>query len=149
MVEARLLLQKNTQNVQVEMNCVCVRICCPRICSLTCKYSFSSRAADQVTCRGTLEECRKSISARFSLSTEMNRLTRDWIAEPVSRYQVIRREQRGQEIFIFTVQLTTCRIGNLTTQLIRSLAITCLTIHLCNHSIQWSYLLNNLFTQHY
>ena len=29
-------------------------------------------------------------------SMEMNRLTRDWTAEPVSRDQILRREQRGQ-----------------------------------------------------
>ena len=35
------------------------------------------------------------VSPRFSLSMEMSRLTRDGIAEPVSRDQVLRRE-RGQ-----------------------------------------------------
>ena len=38
----------------------------------------------------------------------MSRLTRDGTAEPVSRDQFLRHE-RGQEIFIFPVQLTTCR----------------------------------------
>ena len=42
----------------------------------------------------------------------MNRLTRDGTAEPVSRDQVLRREPR--EILIFSVQLTTSRIGNFT-----------------------------------
>ena len=51
----------------------------------------------------------------------MSRLTRDGTAESVSRDQVLRRE-RGQGIFIFPVQLTTCRIGNLT-RLIHTLAI--------------------------
>ena len=36
------------------------------------------------------------IPTRFSLSTEMSRLTRDGTAEPVSRDQILRRE-RGQE----------------------------------------------------
>ena len=45
---------------------------------------------------------------------EMSRLTRDGAAvETVSREQIVRRE-RGQGIFIFPVQLTTSRIGNLT-----------------------------------
>ena len=55
----------------------------------------------------------------------MSRLTRDGTAEPVSRDQILRRE-RGQGIFVFPVQLTTCRIGNLT-RLIHTLAI-CVTI---------------------
>ena len=37
---------------------------------------------------------------RFSLSMEMSRLTRDGTAEPVSRYQILRREQ-GQGNVIF------------------------------------------------
>ena len=32
-----------------------------------------------------------TLSTRFSLSTEMNRLTRDGTAEPVSRDQILRR----------------------------------------------------------
>ena len=45
---------------------------------------------------------------------EMSRLTRDGTAEPVSRDQILRRErERGNEILIFPVQLTTSRIGNL------------------------------------
>ena len=51
----------------------------------------------------------------------MRRLTREGTAEPVSRDQVLRREQ-GQGKSIFTVQLTTSRIGNLT-RLILTLAI--------------------------
>ena len=42
----------------------------------------------------------------------MSRLTRDRTAEPVSRDKIFRRE-RGQKILIFPVQVTTCRIGNL------------------------------------
>ena len=51
----------------------------------------------------------------------MSRLTQDGTAEPVSRDQIPR------EILIFLVQLTTCRMGNLT-RLIHTLAI-CVTIH--------------------
>ena len=40
-----------------------------------------------------------------------------------------------REIFIFPVQLTTCRIGNLT-RLIHTLAI-CLTIHTEQYLIEW------------
>ena len=43
----------------------------------------------------------------------MSRLTRDGTAEPVSRDQILKRE-RDREKFIFPVQLTTSRIGNLT-----------------------------------
>ena len=43
----------------------------------------------------------------------MSRLTRDGIAEPVSRDQILRRK-RGQGKFIFPVHLNTSRIGNLT-----------------------------------
>ena len=49
----------------------------------------------------------------FSLSMEMSRLTRDGTAEPVSRDQIL-RHARGQGNIIFSVQLTTSRIGNLT-----------------------------------
>ena len=42
----------------------------------------------------------------------MSRLTRDGTAEPVSRDQIIRRGDR--EMFIFPIQPTTGRIGNLT-----------------------------------
>ena len=51
----------------------------------------------------------------------MSRLARDGTAETVSRDQILRRE-RDREIFIFPVQLTTSRIGNLT-GLIHTLAI--------------------------
>ena len=44
---------------------------------------------------------------------EMSRLTRDGTAEPVLRYQIL-RHARGQGNFIFPVQLTANRIGNLT-----------------------------------
>ena len=58
------------------------------------------------------------VSTRFSLNMEMIRLTQDGTAESVSRNQILRRV-RG---FIFPVQLTTNRIGNLT-WLIHTLAI--------------------------
>ena len=54
------------------------------------------------------------VSTRFSLSIEMNRLARDGNTEPVSRYQTLRRERGQGHTVIFAVQLTTCRIGNLT-----------------------------------
>ena len=60
------------------------------------------------------------------LSMEISRLTRDGTAEPVSRDQ-ISGTNADREIFIFPVQLTTCRTGNLT-RLIHTLAI-CVTIH--------------------
>ena len=63
---------------------------------------------------------------RNPISMEMSRLTRDGTAELVSRDQILRRE-RGQGN-IFPVQLTKCRIGNLT-RLIHTLAI-CVTIHI-------------------
>ena len=43
----------------------------------------------------------------------MSRLTRDGTAEPVSRDKIL-RHARGQGNTIFSVQLTTSRIGNLT-----------------------------------
>ena len=43
----------------------------------------------------------------------MSWLTRDGTAKLVSRDRILRRE-RGREKFIFPVQLTTSRIGNLT-----------------------------------
>ena len=62
------------------------------------------------------------MSTRFSLSMEMNRLTRDGTAEPVSQQDQILGVNRDREKFIFPVQLTTSRIGSLT-RLILSLAI--------------------------
>ena len=59
---------------------------------------------------------------------EWSRLTRDGTVEPVSRDHFLRRE-RGQEMLIFPVQLTSSRIGNLT---------PCSAIcddHTCIHSI--------------
>ena len=44
---------------------------------------------------------------------EISRLTRDGTAEPVSRDQ-FSGANAGGEIFIFPIQLTTSRIGNLT-----------------------------------
>ena len=52
----------------------------------------------------------------------MSRLTRDGTAESVLRDQILRHEQ-DREIFIFPVQLTTSRIGNLTYLVDISLAI--------------------------
>ena len=39
-----------------------------------------------------------SKSTRFSLSVEMTRLTEDGTAEPVSRDQILRREQGQQNV---------------------------------------------------
>ena len=39
------------------------------------------------------------ISIRFSLSMEISRLTRDGIAEPVSRYQILRLEREQGNIY--------------------------------------------------
>ena len=61
------------------------------------------------------------ISTKFSLSMEINRLTRDRTAEPVSRDQYS-GANGDREILIFPVQLTPRRIGNLT-RLILTLAI--------------------------
>ena len=44
----------------------------------------------------------------------MSRLTGDGTAEPVSRDQILRHVRGQRGIFIFPVQLTTSRIGNLT-----------------------------------
>ena len=61
----------------------------------------------------------------------MSRLTRDGTAEPVSRDQIL-RHARGQGNIIFSVQLTTSRIGNLT-RLIHTLLYV-MTIHTYIHS---------------
>ena len=55
------------------------------------------------------------MSTRFSLSLEVSRLTGDGTAEPVSRDQILRFSGMYGDsgIFIFPVQLTTSRIGNL------------------------------------
>ena len=57
---------------------------------------------------------------------EMSRLTRDGTAEP--RETKFSGANAEREIFVFPVQLTTSRIGNLT-RLIHTLAI-CVTIHI-------------------
>ena len=59
----------------------------------------------------------------FSLSMEMSRLTWDETAEPVSQGQIPRRDQ-GERNIIFSIQLTTSRIGDLTRMII-TLAICC------------------------
>ena len=56
---------------------------------------------------------------------EMSRLTRDGTAETVSETK-FSGANGNREIFIFPIQLTTCRTGNLT-RLIHTLAI-CVTI---------------------
>ena len=56
----------------------------------------------------------------------MSRLTRDGTAETVSRDQ-FSRANRDREIFVYPVQLTTSRIGNLT-RLINTFTI-CVTRH--------------------
>ena len=58
---------------------------------------------------------------------EMSRLARDGTAEPPSRETKISGTNGDSEIFIFSVQLTTSRIRNLT-RLILTLAIY-VTIH--------------------
>ena len=58
----------------------------------------------------------------FSLSMKMSRLTRDETAEPVSRETKFSGANGDKEMFIFPVELTTSRIGNLT-RLILTLAI--------------------------
>ena len=63
----------------------------------------------------------------------MSRLTRDGIAESVSRYQILRCE-RG--VFMFPVQLTTSRIGNLT-RLILAVAKCDPYIHTYIHRYEW------------
>ena len=66
-------------------------------------------------------------STRFSLSMEMSRLTQDGMAEPISRDKIIRHARGDRGIFIFPVQLTTSRIGNLT-RLIHTLLLYVMTI---------------------
>ena len=44
----------------------------------------------------------------------MSRVTRDGTAEPVSRDQILRHARGQGNFFIFPVQLTTSRIGNVT-----------------------------------
>ena len=72
---------------------------------------------------------RDQVSTRFSLSMEMSRLTRDETAEPTSRETKFSGANNAdRENMIFPVQLTSCRIGNLT-RLIHSLAIC-----MCDHT---------------
>ena len=65
----------------------------------------------------------------------MSRLTRDGTAEPVSRDQIL-RHARDKGMFIFPVQLTTSRIGNLT-RLIHTLLYV-ITIHTYIHTLTTS-----------
>ena len=58
----------------------------------------------------------------------MSGLTRDGTDEPVSRDQILRHERR-RKIFIFPVQLTTSRIGNLTPLIHTLLKVLTMTIH--------------------
>ena len=50
---------------------------------------------------------RNPVRTRFSLSTDMSRLTRDRTAEPVSRDQILRRE-RGQDRQPYPVDPYSC-----------------------------------------
>ena len=63
----------------------------------------------------------------------MSRLTRDGTAEPLSRGQILRRERGQGNLFIFPVQLTTCRIRNLVTRLIHT-GLYVMTIHTYIHT---------------
>ena len=62
----------------------------------------------------------------------MSRLTWDGRAEPISRDQIL-RHARGQGNVIFSVQLTTSRIGSNLTRLIHTLLYV-MTIHIYIHS---------------
>ena len=61
----------------------------------------------------------------------MNRLTRDGTAEPVSRDQILTDTYGDRTIFIFPVQLTTSRIGNLT-RLIHALLYVMAIHNICD-----------------
>ena len=69
----------------------------------------------------------------------MSRLMRDGTAEPVLQDQILRRV-RG--IFIFPVQLTTSRIGNVT-RLVHTLLYV-MTIHTCRKGKNGEYALHQL-----
>ena len=69
---------------------------------------------------------RNPVSKHQILPEYGSRLTRDGMAEPISRDQIL-RHARGQGILIFPVQLTTSRIGCLT-RLIYTLLYV-MTIH--------------------
>ena len=71
------------------------------------------------------------VSTKFDLSVENEQAGAGREAEPVSRDQILRRE-RGQDRFIFPVELTTSRIGNLTRLMYTVLCV--ITIH--THSNQ-------------
>ena len=64
----------------------------------------------------------------------MSRLTRDGTAEPISRDQILRHARGHRGIFIFPVELTTSRIGNLTRLIHTLLYLVCdMTIHTYIH----------------
>ena len=60
---------------------------------------------------------------------EMSRLTRDGTAKLVSQTKFSGANNADREIFIFPVQLTTSRIGNLLTRLVLITPAECVTIH--------------------
>ena len=72
---------------------------------------------------------RNPASTRFSLSMEMSRLARDGTAEPISQDQILSANE-DREMFIFPVQLTTSKIGNLTRSILTlATAVYVMTIH--------------------
>ena len=75
---------------------------------------------------------RNPVSTRFSLNMEMSRQTRTELLPKPSRETKFSGTNTDRGIFIFPVQLTTSRIGNLT-RLIHTLAI-CVTIQTYIHT---------------
>ena len=71
------------------------------------------------------------VSTRFSLSMQMSRLTRDGTAEPVSRDQILRREQRGQGNIYFPCSADHMQDWQPYPRLIPTLAM-CVTMHAYN-----------------
>ena len=71
---------------------------------------------------------REGSNTRFSLSSmEMSRLTRDGTTADPSREAKFSRANKDREIFIFPIQLTTCKIGNFTRLIL--LFLNVMTIH--------------------
>ena len=66
----------------------------------------------------------------------MSRLTRDGTAKPVSRDQILRRERGDRKIFIFLVQLTTSKIGNLTWLVLTFAICDVMIIHVDTKDLQ-------------